>query len=108
MTPAAAEDVKPMIIDFDAEARRLRIQVGFTPAIFSTIKLLNSPQADILAKQAAVAASQADIAAMQAELSKLGNANGASTSGSSRVKPERASSPISVPRSGEVIDLTDD
>ncbi|KZV70881.1 hypothetical protein PENSPDRAFT_431701 [Peniophora sp. CONT] len=47
---------------------------------------------------------EASVAALQAELAGLGSQDTANT----RVKAERAPSPIHVPQHGEVIDLTDD
>ncbi|KZV61133.1 hypothetical protein PENSPDRAFT_309555 [Peniophora sp. CONT] len=88
--PTLDEDIKPVITDYNAEAKRLRIQ------------------ANILARQAEIANKQADVAAMQAELADMGSASTATATRDMHVKAERATSPISVPRSGEVIDLTDD
>ena len=47
---------------------------------------------------------------MRAELEDIGagSSDASATGGADRVKAERIPSPISVPMSGEVIDLTDD
>ncbi|KZV61136.1 hypothetical protein PENSPDRAFT_693674 [Peniophora sp. CONT] len=79
-------DIKP-VIDDELEAKRRRLQ------------------AEIIAEQAEAAARQARAAVLQAQLEE---AEAAARARRGRVKSERRPSPICVPRSGEVIDLTDD
>ncbi|KZV61134.1 hypothetical protein PENSPDRAFT_309595 [Peniophora sp. CONT] len=77
-------DIKP-VIDAGLEERRRKIQ-----------EEIDTEETKAKARQAA----------LRAQLEELGGSS--LTRGGAHVKAERAPSPISVPRSGEVIDLTDD